>query len=70
MSSKNGSSKGTATRETHNAKTGRMSEKASAAQAAGSYTRGDAKNGSVADKKMLRAWCTISANRGESKRKR
>ena len=70
MSSKNGSSKGSATKETRNAKTGRMSERGSAAQASVSDTRADAKNGSIADKKMLQAWCTISANRGESKRKR
>ena len=70
MSSKNGSSKGSATTVSRNAKTGRMSEKATATQSSGSHTRGDAKNGSVADKKMLRAWSTISANRGEAKRKR
>lgn len=47
-----------------------MSQKAGATQSSGSYISRDAKSGSVADKKMLRAWSTISANRGEAKRKR
>jgi hypothetical protein len=45
----------------------RLTEQTSSSNAAGSIIQRDSTGGSIADKKMLRAWTAISKNRGKIK---
>lgn len=47
---------------------GCLTQSRSKSKADGAYVARDSRTGSAADKKMMRAWATISENRGTAKR--